>query len=82
MEYNNNNRYKSLLFSQGHVMQVEGMGMLKGAPNADGAKAFIDFFISTQAQELLPLTQWMYPANKDVKLPACYDSIEMPKIIK
>lgn len=72
VEYNNNNRYKSLLFSQGHVMQVEGMGMLKGAPNADGAKAFIDFFISTQAQELLPLTQWMYPANKNAELPQSY----------
>ncbi len=72
VEYNNNNRYKSLLFSQGHVMQVEGMGILKGARNSEGAKAFIDFFISTQAQELLPLTQWMYPANKNASLPKSY----------
>ncbi len=72
VEYNSNNRYKSLLFEQGHVMQVEGLGILKGAKNKEGAKAFIDFFISEEAQELLPLTQWMYPSNKNAELPQSY----------
>ncbi|MBQ3981583.1 MAG: extracellular solute-binding protein, partial [Treponema sp.] len=70
------------MFTDGHVMQVEGAGLVKGAKNADGAKRFIEFLISEEAQNVIPTTQWMYPSNKNVKLPACYDTIEMPEILK
>ena len=39
----------------------------------EGAKKFMDFLISDETQKTLPLTQWMYPANKNVALPACYE---------
>ena len=32
----------------------------------------MDFLISEKAQEILPLTQWMYPSNSKVHLPDCY----------
>jgi thiamine transport system substrate-binding protein len=63
-------------------MQVEGAGLVKSAKNPDGAKKFIEFLISEDAQNVIPTTQWMYPSNKNIKLPACYDTIEMPKIIQ
>ena len=63
-------------------MQVEGAGLVKGAKNPEGAKKFIEFLISEDAQNVIPTTQWMYPANKNIELPACYDTIEMPEILK
>lgn len=72
VEYDKNYRYKALVFDQGHVEQVEGYGLVKGAPNKEGAKLFMDFLISDEAQNALPLTQWMYPVNRDVSLPQSY----------
>ena len=79
VEYDKNYRYQALVFDQGHVQQVEGYGLLAGAHNPEGAKAFMDFMISTKAQEILPLTQWMYPVNKNVALPQSYkDAAPVP----
>ncbi|MCR5188476.1 MAG: thiamine ABC transporter substrate-binding protein [Treponema sp.] len=72
VEYDNTDRYIAPVFEQGHTMQVEGAGLLKGAPNKEGAKAFLDFLISDQAQAVIPLTQWMNPVNKNVELPESY----------
>ena len=82
IEYGEGDQYKALTFTDGHVMQVEGAGLVKGAKNPEGAKKFIEFLISEEAQNVIPTTQWMYPSNKNVKLPACYDTIEMPKVLK
>ena len=82
IEYGEGDQFKALSFSDGHVMQVEGAGIVKGAKNLEGAKKFIEFLISEDAQNVIPTTQWMYPSNAKVKLPACYDTIEMPKILK
>lgn len=81
IEYGEGDQFKALEFTDGHVMQVEGVGLVKGAPNASGAKKFIEFLISEEAQNVLPLTQWMYPSNKDVKLPESYSTLINPKII-
>ncbi|MBQ7159585.1 MAG: thiamine ABC transporter substrate-binding protein [Treponema sp.] len=72
IEYDKIDYYKALVFEQGHIAQVEGAGILKNAPNKKGAQTFIDFLISEDAQSVLPLTQWMYPANKNVALPKSY----------
>ena len=71
-EFENDYTYKTLIFDEGHVMQIEGAGLVRGAPNAKGGKLFLDFLISEEAQNTLPLTQWMYPVNKNVSLPDCY----------
>jgi thiamine transport system substrate-binding protein len=55
-------------------MQVEFAGIVKGAPNRKGAEAFIDFLISEEAQNVLPLTQWMYPVAANVQLPDSYSA--------
>ena len=71
-EYDKTDRYQALIFNDGHVLQVEGAGVAKNAPNKKGAEMFIDFLISEEGQNELPLTQWMLPANKNVKLPQSY----------
>ena len=72
IEYDNTDQYIAAVFEQGHTIQVEGAGILKNAPNLEGAQLFMDFLITEEVQDILPLTQWMIPANKNVKLPECY----------
>ncbi|MCR5724276.1 MAG: thiamine ABC transporter substrate-binding protein [Treponema sp.] len=74
VEYEKTDRYKSLLFSDGHVLQTEYAGIVRNCLNEKGAKAFMDFLISHEAQEILPLTQWMYPVNHTVRLPKSYQN--------
>lgn len=74
VEYENTDRYQALIFDEGHVMQVEGAALVKGAPNSKGGKAFIDFLISKEAQNIIPLTQWMYPVLDSLELPKSFDA--------
>lgn len=78
IEYDGITYYDALIFDEGHVRQIEGAGVLKGAKNAKGAKLFLDFLISEEAQNTIPTTQWMIPSNKNVKLPSCYDGTVIP----
>ena len=72
VEYENSFRYKALEFTDGHPMQVEGAGISANTHNLENAQKFMDFLITEDAQFILTLTQWMYPANKNTKLPECY----------
>jgi len=49
-------------------LQVEGIGLVKNAPNGDLAKEFIDYFLSVEVQDYIPTNNWMYPANRNVRL--------------
>jgi thiamine transport system substrate-binding protein len=50
--------------------QVEYAGVLKGAKNPAGAKAFIDFMTRTSFQKALPDNMYVYPVDRGVALPA------------
>jgi len=54
-------------------VQIEGAGIVKGCKHPELAKKFVNFLLSKEAQEKLPTTQWMYPVNRDVKLPAAFN---------
>lgn len=75
IEYEGLDKHECLVFGEGHVLQVEGAGVLAGAQNEAGARQFVDFLITQKAQEILPLTQWMFPANEAARLPASYASL-------
>ena len=82
VENDKTDRYQALIFSQGHVAQIEGLGLANGAKHPDSAKAFIDFMLTDEAQNVLPLTQWMYPVSKTVKLPDSYKAAPLaPKTL-
>ncbi|MBO4859585.1 MAG: thiamine ABC transporter substrate-binding protein [Treponema sp.] len=74
IEYDEGDQFKALKFTDGHIRQIEGACIVKNAPNLAGAKKFMDFLISDEAQNIIPLTQWMFPSNKNVKLPASYSA--------
>ncbi|WP_297480482.1 thiamine ABC transporter substrate-binding protein [Thermococcus sp.] len=54
-------------------VQIEGAGIVKGTKHLKLAQEFINFLISKEAQEKLPTTQWMYPVNREVKPPTCFN---------
>jgi thiamine transport system substrate-binding protein len=72
VENDKTERYKAILFPEGLIMQIEAAGIVKGARHAELAKAFIEFMLTPPFQNELPLTQWMYPVNPSVQLPASY----------
>lgn len=51
------------------VRQVEGAGVLAGAANPEGARAFIDFLLSEDVQNAIPMSMFVYPVIRDATLP-------------
>jgi thiamine transport system substrate-binding protein len=52
--------------------QVEFAGVLTGAANPDGARAFIDFLLSPLAQEDIPSEMYVFPAVSGTTLPNAF----------
>ncbi|MGW0790983.1 thiamine ABC transporter substrate-binding protein [Streptomyces sp. NPDC002911] len=52
--------------------QIEFAGLLDGAKNEAGGKALLDFLISKQFQEDMPLNMFVNPVVKDAKLPELF----------
>src|SRR3954454_24286895 len=52
--------------------QVEYAGVLTGAANPDGAKAFVDFLLSPVAQRALPDSMFVFPVRQGTPLPAAW----------
>ncbi len=50
--------------------QIEFVGILKGTKHLDLAKKWVDFMLSTQFQEDMPLQMYVFPVNPDAKLQA------------
>lgn len=49
--------------------QIEFVGVLKGAKNKALAQAFVDMMLDRSFQEQIPLSMFMFPANKNARLP-------------
>jgi len=73
--YEESERYKTLVFAEGHSAQVELAGILASSGRRKEAEKFLDFLISAEAQALLPETQWMYPANSSTALPPSFSVV-------
>ncbi|MGN6723815.1 MAG: thiamine ABC transporter substrate-binding protein [Marmoricola sp.] len=52
--------------------QVEYVGVLAGAANEPGAKAFVDFMVGNEIQKALPENMYMDPVNTAVSVPALW----------
>jgi thiamine transport system substrate-binding protein len=50
--------------------QIEFVGILKGTKNRDLAEAWVDFMLSTQFQEDMPLQMFVFPVNPQAQLQA------------
>ncbi|RPF26544.1 thiamine ABC transporter substrate-binding protein [Georgenia muralis] len=52
--------------------QVEHAGVIAGAQNVEGARAFVDFLVSADVQADIPGQMFMYPVDTDVALPEAW----------
>ena len=48
--------------------QIEFVGILKGTKHSDLAKKWVDFMLSAQFQEDMPLQMYVFPVNPEAKL--------------
>ncbi len=72
-------RYQAASFSEGHYIQIEVAGMLKGAKEKDLAKQFLKFMVSPAFQDIIPTTNWMMPAAKTSQpLPDAFNKLVQP----
>ena len=68
LEYEATERYKAAIFTDGHPLQIETAGLPTSAKNKENARLFLDFMLSSNFQDIIPLTNWMYPVI-DIPLP-------------
>ena len=54
-------RYAYADFAEGYVAQVEVAGVLKTARQPALARQFLSYLVTTEAQTVIPTTNWMYP---------------------
>ncbi|GIU92649.1 MAG: thiamine ABC transporter substrate-binding protein [Acidimicrobiia bacterium] len=55
--------------TEGCYRQVEFAGILAGTDHPEAAGRLIDFMLSVEFQEQIPLTWFVFPANQDAELP-------------
>ncbi len=71
-EFEDTDRYRALLFDSSAYLQVEVAGIVRGAPNRLNAERLIDYIVSPEFQELIALSQIMYPIHPEVELPEAF----------
>lgn len=53
--------------------QIEAAGILAGTDNVEAAQRFIDFMLSEQVQEDIPLNMYVYPVVDNADLPDAFE---------
>lgn len=68
----NDSKFATANFAEGHYMQVEVAAKVKGSKNSELADKFINFILSDEFQSAMPTGNWMYPVT----------DVELPKVLK
>lgn len=55
-------KFQAAAFEEGHYMQIEVAGKVASTDQSDLADAFLRFMLTPGFQEIIPTTNWMYPA--------------------
>ena len=83
LEYEKTERYQVAEFQEGYFRQIEFGGILKGTKNIELAQNFIDFMLSEKFQNVIPMTNWMFPVIQYRPLPDSYSIVpKVKKIVK
>ncbi|HHF2956893.1 TPA: thiamine ABC transporter substrate binding subunit [Vibrio diabolicus] len=73
----NDSKFATANFAEGHYMQVEVAAKVKGAKNSELADQFMNFILSDGFQSAMPTGNWMYPVT-DVELPKGFETLSVP----
>ena len=68
----------NILIDRATFLQIEGMGILKGANSPILARKFIDFALDIRFQEDFPDKMFVYPVNPNAKTPDFFKFAEVP----
>ncbi|MCH8553419.1 MAG: thiamine ABC transporter substrate binding subunit [Natronospirillum sp.] len=74
-------RYQAAAFSEGHVAQIEVAAISAYTDQEELAAEFLNFLLTHEAQEILPVTNWMLPVRTDVDLPDAFGLLVTPERI-
>ncbi len=73
----NDSKFATANFAEGHYMQVEVAAKVKGSKNSELAYQFMNFILSDEFQSAMPTGNWMYPVT-DVELPKGFETLSVP----
>ncbi|EIZ1337353.1 thiamine ABC transporter substrate binding subunit [Vibrio parahaemolyticus] len=73
----NDSKFATANFAEGHYMQVEVAAKVKGSKNSELADQFMNFILSNEFQSAMPTGNWMYPVT-DVELPKGFETLSVP----
>jgi thiamine transport system substrate-binding protein len=73
VEVEQSTRYLAAPMAEGFYRQIEGMGLVKGAKHPELAQKFIEWMLTEEFQQEIPLTQWVFPVNPNVELPKSFE---------
>ncbi|MCR9509651.1 thiamine ABC transporter substrate binding subunit [Vibrio parahaemolyticus] len=73
----NDSKFATANFAEGHYMQVEVAAKVKGSKNSELADQFMNFILSDEFQSAMPMGNWMYPVT-DVELPKGFETLSVP----
>jgi thiamine transport system substrate-binding protein len=68
----------NILIDKATFLQIEGIGILKGADSPNLARKFIDFALERRFQEDFPDKMFVYPVNPDATTPDFFKYAEVP----
>ncbi len=71
-------QYQYAKFAEGHYMQIEVAAMLASSDQPELAQSFLAFLLSDKVQNVIPTTNWMYPATKGITLPEGFEKTAKP----
>ena len=72
-------RYQAADFAEGHYAQIEVAGKTVNRPQSKLADDFLAFMVSPRFQDLIPTTNWMFPAGRTEKpLPEAFNKLVRP----
>ncbi|CAB4325084.1 MULTISPECIES: thiamine ABC transporter substrate binding subunit [unclassified Brucella] len=73
-------RYKALAYPEGNYLQIELAAQTTTGAKNPLAKKFLAFMTGPGFQDVIPETNWMFPAGKTSKpLPAAFDALPKPE---
>jgi thiamine transport system substrate-binding protein len=81
-------RYRAVLFQEGQPLQVEGAFLVRATLGAQPgsralARRFLEFLLSPEVQQEVPLKNWMHPAIVGTELPESFRKLPKPgKLLK
>ncbi|ALM65287.1 Thiamin ABC transporter, substrate-binding component [Vibrio parahaemolyticus] len=73
----NDSKFATANFAEGHYMQVEVAAKVKESKNSELADQFMNFILSDEFQSAMPTGNWMYPVT-DVELPKGFETLSVP----